>query len=114
MPDAPRELLVLLERRVADEALAQLQAVTNVTQVLAPRLALIRADPEAVARAAGIQGVLGVYDDHPEVPPDLTPSERVFVSSWEARRQPKARPGNGLPWDTPGFLPPDSPADRRR
>ena len=114
MPDAPHELLVILEASLADEALAQLRAVANVTQVLTPRLALVQADPETTARAARIRGVLDVYDDAvSELPADLTPSERVFVSAWEARRQPKTRPGEGLSWDAPGFLPPDPPVHRR-
>jgi hypothetical protein len=114
VPDAPHEVLVLLEPRLADEALAQLRAVAVVTQVLPPRLALVRADPETMGRAAQIAGVRDVYDDTPpELPPDLTPAERLFVSAWEARRQPKTRPGEGLPWDAPGFQPPDSPAHRR-
>jgi hypothetical protein len=115
MPDPPRELLLVLERRVADQALAQVRAVANVTQVLEPRLALVRADPEIAARVARVEGVLGVYEDAvPEIPPDLTSSERTFVSAWEARRQPKTRTGEGLPWDAPGHLPPDPPVDRRR
>ena len=108
------EFLVILETRSADEALVRLRAVANVTQVLPPRLAIVEAERETAARVARIEGVLGVYDDAvPEVPPDLTPSERVFVSAWEARRQPKTRPGEGLSWDAPGFLPPDPPGQRR-
>jgi hypothetical protein len=114
MPDPQREFLVILEPRLADKTLAQLRAIANVTQVLAPRLALVRADPETMARAAQIGGVLDVSDDTlPELPQDLSPSERLFVSAWEARRQPKTRPGEGLSWDAPGFLPPDPPVDRR-
>jgi hypothetical protein len=114
MPDAPPELLVILEPRLADEALAQLRGVANVTQVLVPRLALVRADPEIVERVARIEGVADVYEDAvSELPADLTPSERVFVSAWEARRQPKTRAGEGLPWDAPGFLPPDPPIHHR-
>jgi hypothetical protein len=114
MPDPLREFLVILEPRLADKTLAQLRAIANVTQVLAPRLALVRADPETMARIAQIGGVLDVSDDTlPELPQELTPSERLFVSAWEARRQPKIRPGEGLSWDAPGFLPPDSPVDRR-
>jgi hypothetical protein len=113
MPDAPREFLVILEPRLADGALAQLRAVTNVTQVIG-RLVLVQADPEAVARAVRIGGVLHVHEEAlPEPPPDLTPSERMFVSAWKARQQPKTRPGEGLSWDAPGFLPPDPPAYRR-
>lgn len=114
MPDPRREFLVVLEPRLADLALAHLRATGNVTQVLAPRLALVRADPDAMARAAQIEGVLNVSDDTlPELPQDLTPSERLFVSAWEARRQPKTRPGEGLSWDAPGFLPPDPPVNSR-
>jgi hypothetical protein len=114
MRDPLREFLVVLEPSLADKTLAQLRAITNVTQVLAPRLALVRADPETIARVAQMEGVLDVSDDTlPELPQELTPSERLFVSAWEARRQPKIRPGEGLPWDAPGFLPPDSPAARR-
>jgi hypothetical protein len=110
MPEALRELLAVLEPGLADEALAQLRAVANITQVLPPRLALIRADPDTMARARRIQGVLDVYEDvAPALPLDLTPSERVFISAWQARRQPKTRRGEGLSWDAPGFLPPDPP-----
>jgi hypothetical protein len=114
MTDPPRELLVLLDPRRGGEALSQLQSVVSVTQMLPPRLALVRADPGATHRVTDIEGVLGVYDDAPpENPPDLTPEERVFVSAWEARRQPKTRRGEGLSWDAPGFQPPDPPTDRR-
>ena len=114
MSDPLREFLVVLEPLLADKTLAQLRAITNVTQVLAPRLVLVRTDPETIAHVAQMEGVLDVSDDIlPELPQELTPSERLFVSAWEARRQPKIRPGEGLPWDAPGFLPPDSSADRR-
>jgi hypothetical protein len=114
MPDPPREYLVLLEPRLADSALPRLQAIGNVTQVLAPRLALVRAEPSTMARAIQIEGVLHVSDDSlPELPQDLTPSERLFISAWESRRQPKTRTGDGLSWDAPGLLPPDSPGNRR-
>ena len=69
MPDPLREFLVLLEPRSADTTLAQLRAIANVTQVLAPRLALVRADSDTMARAAQIGGVLDVSDDTlPELP----------------------------------------------
>jgi hypothetical protein len=41
----------------------QLRAIANVTQVLAPRLALVQADPETMARAAEIESVLAMSDD---------------------------------------------------
>jgi hypothetical protein len=114
MPDPLREFLVILDPRLADQTLAQLRAIATVTQVLAPRLALVRADAETMARAAQLGGVLAVSDDTlPELPQDLTSSERLFISAWEVRRQPKTRPGEGFSWDAPGFLPPDTPVDCR-
>jgi hypothetical protein len=114
MTDPPRELLVMIDPGLGDQALHRLRAVASVTQVLPPRLALVGADPEATDRVTGVVGVLGVYDDTlPDRPPDLTPAEDVFISAWEARRHPKTRRGEGLPWDAPGFLPPDPPTDRR-
>jgi hypothetical protein len=110
--EAPSELLAILEPRLATEALAQLRLVANVTQVLAPRLALVQADPEGRSRAAALGG-LHLYEGViSELPPDLTPSERVFIAAWEARRRTKTRIGEGLSWDAPGFLPPDAPTNR--
>ena len=107
MPDVPRELLIVLESRPASETLAQLRAVANVTQVFPPRLALVQAGPHAGTRIARIQGVLHVLDDPArKLPADLTPAERIFAAAWQARQQPKTRPGEGLPWDAPGFEPP--------
>lgn len=112
---APREYLVVLETRAAAAALVQLRAVATVTQRLAPRLALIRAEAEALERASRIAGVLGVYAAAPSnLPPDLTPAERTFIAAWETRQQSKSRPGEGLSWDTPGFTPPDARTDREQ
>src|SRR5215469_12413436 len=110
MPDAPHELLIVLESRSASETLARLRAVANVTQVFPPRLALVQAGPDARTRIARIEGVLDALDDPARaLPADLTPAERIFAAAWQARRQPKTRPGEGLPWDAPGFEPPDRP-----
>ena len=110
MPDAPRELLIVLDSQPASETLARLRAVATVTQVFPPRLALVQAGPDARTRVAGIQGVLHVLDDPArELPADLTPAERIFAAAWQARQQPKTRTGEGLPWDAPGFEPPGRP-----
>jgi hypothetical protein len=111
MPDAPREDLVVLESASAKEALAELGGVADVTQVLAPRLVLIRAYPKVLKQVARIKGVVGVYHDTSPDLPDLEPNERVFISAWEARRRPKTRPGDQLSWDSPGFNAPDAPTD---
>jgi len=114
MSPAPRELLVILEGDAPDAALAHLRSVADVTQVLAPRLALVRADEASTTRAEQIAGVLGVYDDTPpELPHDLTSSELLFISAWAQRAEAKVRPGEGLSWDAPGFEPPDPPAHPR-
>jgi hypothetical protein len=110
MSDSSRELLVFLEPDLADQALAQLRAMVDVTQVLLPRLVLVRADPEALPRVSGIRGVADVHNEASfEHPPGLSSAERLFVSAWQARQQPKIRPGEGRNWDAPGFLPPDPP-----
>ena len=110
MPDAPRELLIVLDSQPASETLARLRAVATVTQVFPPRLALVQAGPDARTRIARIQGVLHVLDNSARnLPADLTPAECAFAAAWQARQQPKTRPGEGLPWDAPGFEPPDQP-----
>lgn len=114
MPNASDECLVVLELPVAGAALAQLRAVAVVTQVLAPRLALVRADAETMARIATFSGVGAVYcDTPPTLEPAPTPAERVFVAAWAMRRRPKTRRGDGLSWDTPGFDAPDLPKQDR-
>jgi hypothetical protein len=110
MPDAPRELLIVLESRTASETLARLRAVASVTQVFPPRLALVQAGPDAMTRVVRIHGVLHVLDGPArKLPADLTPAERIFAAAWQARQQPKTRAGDGLPWDAPGFEPPGPP-----
>lgn len=39
----------------------------------------------------------------------LAPAELLFVEAWQTRLDgpPKVRPGDGRPWDEPGFQPPD-------
>jgi hypothetical protein len=112
MQDPPREDLVVLDPGTAGQTLAQLRKIANVTQVLAPRLVLVRAEPALRARIAGVAGVLGVYSDVPPELADLAPAERVFISAWQTRGAPKQRAGDGLSWDAPGFMPPDAPDDK--
>ena len=115
MTDVPRERLVILEPGAASAARAKIGAVAAVTQVLEPRLLLIRADAKAAESVARIAGVTGVYEALPaELPSDLTPAERAFVGGWAARGEPKTRPGEGLPWDAPGHLAPDGPGKRQK
>ncbi|WP_328614056.1 hypothetical protein OHS18_38265 [Amycolatopsis sp. NBC_00355] len=36
----------------------------------------------------------------------LDARSRLFVGAWQAGKEPKTRPGDGLSWDAPGFTPP--------
>ena len=88
--------------------MAELQARETVTQTLPPRFALVvdHKDASSLQRS----DVLGVYEERFDGPRDtLTVAENAFVSAWESRRRPKERLGEGLSWDSPGFLPPDPP-----
>ena len=114
MADVSRELLVILEPSLASEALDQARSIANVTQVLAPRLVLVRAEPDTIARVARIRGVIGVYDDTlPKLTLNFTAPERSFAAAWAMRQHPKTRTGENLSWDAPGFLPPDRPPQSR-
>jgi len=113
MSDAPRERLVILDLRLGQSVIAELRSVADVTQMMPPRIVLLRSDAATAARIAQMPGVVSLHDATlGEVPSDLTPSERTFVSAWELRQRPKDRRGEGLSWDAPGFKPPDPPADR--
>jgi xanthine dehydrogenase molybdopterin-binding subunit B len=65
------------------------------------------------ARLENMPGDVQVFTaaDRPR-PPDvagLSEAETLFVDAWRSRldRPAKVRPGDGLPWDAPGFEPPD-------
>ncbi len=104
------ESLVVLDTEQAERALSDLRGIAQVTQLLPPRLALVRSGGAALA---ALPGVVSVHDSAAaELPADLTENERMFVAAWQARSAadgPKTRSGDGLPWDAPGFEPPDSP-----
>jgi len=45
----------------------------------------------------------------------LDPGTRLFVQAWRDKQSSKPeRPGEGLPWDAPGFQPPGRPTPRNR
>ncbi len=104
----PSEVLVVVDdpARYA-AAVAALRRVGVVTQLLPPRLAVVR-----IAPGSDLPHVPGttVYVGRPDV--DLSKSERIFVDAWLARDQPKDRVGDGLPWDAPGFEAPDWSPDQ--
>jgi hypothetical protein len=112
----PAELLVRVDDDEAADTLARLGERFRVTQVAPPRLAVVEQEPGT--HEAGLRDIPGVVAvAGPEVPDDfrkgLSPEEALFVAAWERRMQePQSedRPGEGLPWDAPGFSPPDPQA----
>jgi hypothetical protein len=111
MNDTPREVLVVFGQQASERTLNQLKKATSVTQVLLPRLVLIRAEPEIFKAIAHLDGVLGVYEKAPLEILNLTSAERVFIAAWETRGSQKQRAGDRLSWDSPGFVAPDPPND---
>ena len=64
------------------------------------------------AAARGTAGAVAVAGDR-QVLQELDDGARLFVEAWlTPPRDAKDRPGDGLPWDAPGFLPPDPPPGR--
>lgn len=113
------EFLVVLDpasaTAAAEAPLPALRAAARVTQVMSDRVVLVQAEgPELVATLRAVPGVALVLTE-PEAEPSvddavgLDEKERLFVAAWRARARPKQRPGEGLDWDAPGFLPPDRP-----
>ena len=109
------ELLVILGGERAAEALNQLRNSYRVTQSASPRVVVIEAGPGEAGRLRAIPGVKVVTAG--ELPSEgmegLDDGEALFVEAWVSRINElplKQRPGEGLPWDAPGFIPPDPPA----
>lgn len=119
MAAEPVQLLVVLDEDEADAALERLRGAFRVTQVAHPRLAVVettRGAGQASLRAIpGVVEVAGA-DVPAELMDSLRPEEELFVMAWSRRMTEglrKERPGEGLPWDAPGFTPPDDPRDER-
>lgn len=110
-----RELLVILSGERTEEALKQLSAKYNVQQVASPRVLVVEGTQNELAGLRAVPGVLAATAG--ELPPTvlegLDQSETLFVAAWLSRTKEgpsKQRPGEGLSWDAPGFVPPDPPA----
>lgn len=83
----------------------------RVTQKVSPRVFLVEADAIEELRALkGVRAVLGLGENaDDDLRRDLTPTELLFIDAFAQRARPKVRPGEGLSWDSEGFLPPDPP-----
>jgi hypothetical protein len=114
------EILVVLETACdglpPPDAGAALRAFGPLTGRLRPRLALLDAPPERAADVARLSGVAGAFtaDPPPALRDTFTAAEALFVDAWLARHADEPPPpGDGLPWDSPGRLPPDLPPTSR-
>jgi hypothetical protein len=110
------EILVILEATAPGvpptNIIRSLRAFGSVVGRLPPRLVLLAAPGEQAVDVAMVPGVAGAFTE--EVPPEIlatfSETERLFVDAWMARHAPQPPPpGDGLPWDSPGRLPPDLP-----
>jgi hypothetical protein len=96
--------------------LEALRQHVRVSQECQPRLALVTVPTSAVPLLEALPFVAGVYDTPPpaEVLATLGEGELLFVRAWLTRRADPDhhgdddRPGQGLPWDAPGYQPPDA------
>ncbi|MEU0878226.1 hypothetical protein ABZ345_06475 [Lentzea sp. NPDC005914] len=70
-----------------------------VVQLLPPRILLISASKESSELPEG-----AFYADRVEFTP--TAAEKLFIEASRKRMEAKDRPGDGLPWDAPGYTPP--------
>lgn len=114
-----KEWLIILSDEGADEARKRLSAHHRIVQVASPRVVVVQSpekvEPDMPLRS--IPGVVTVTDGEapPEVMEGLDESEALFVAAWSSRIKQgpsKERRGEGLPWDAPGFEPPDPPIYR--
>lgn len=105
-----RPVLVLLPERSAPAELARLRLLYRVSSLLEPRIAILEVSEGELAILVQRQGLDGVYPDTipAEVLSRLHPQEQLFVAAWSLQRaaRQKQRPGEGLPWDAPGFQAP--------
>lgn len=86
-----------------------------------PRVQVLRASPADLATiatrarfaaAGGSDGQAEIAGDDAIIQ-ELDDGARLFVEAWlTPPRDPSDRPGDGLPWDAPGFQPPDPPPGR--
>jgi hypothetical protein len=86
-----------------------------------PRVVVLRADADGLPAIAGAcrLAIARGTDDRVEVVGDLAVLDelddgaRLFVEAWRTPRSSASatrdRAGDGLPWDAPGFEPPDPP-----
>ena len=102
------ELLLILEPSPVAGHLAERY---RITQRASPRVLIVEGANGAVKdelqRIEGVKAVLEPGERPPsELRRSLSAAELIFVDAYAQRGASKSRPGDGLAWDTEGFLPP--------
>ena len=110
------ERLVILGNDEAEAALLELSRRWPVAHLLSRRVVVVKHLPgHSDTEISMIPGVAAVTSTSvpPEVLSTLDETETLGAAAWTARKtEPKkARRGDGLDWDAPGFTPPDPPTD---
>jgi hypothetical protein len=115
--NSTRPVLVLLPEVGASAGLHRLRGTYRVVSLLEPRIAILEVSEGELTQLRQDRSIAAVYQDTipPEVLQRLHPQERLFVKAWNLQRatQGKGRPGEGLPWDAPGFQAPGPPSRER-
>lgn len=104
---ATEHLLVVDEPERFEAIVAAVGATAPVIQQLPPRLAIV-ASPASGQQLPQVSGATW-YREGAAIDERLSAEELLFVTAWRQRRRTKDRPGEGLPWDAPGYQPPDAP-----
>jgi hypothetical protein len=107
------ELLIIL-KNAGDEALQYMKTNHRVLHLISPRVMVIqRPEGDHALNLRDVSNVEATIEPGDEVPveilQDLNETEALSARAWTHRAKPKTRPGEGLSWDAPGFVPPDPP-----
>ena len=106
------DVLVVMDAGQAPGALARLEGLGRVRQQLPPRLVVMAVAGDRLTDVLGVPGVQAVARcGEPVDVSSPSAAEQLFLAAWVESTRPKQRPGEGQPWDAPGFLPPDRPGD---
>lgn len=110
---APTERLLVLDQHAGD-VLADLGSA--VRHQVSARVAVVVVDDVRAEQLRRHPRVRAMTDTAPEpaVMATLGPDEQLFIGAWLLESEEAMRPGDGLPWDAPGFDPPDPPDGRSR
>lgn len=108
--------LIALDSDAPADTRARIAGIGRLAQAMPPRLMVVEAPAEAAVRLATMTGVrlLAGADSASALSEPLSDGEQLFVDGFfAARRKPGPMPGESLPWDAPGFSPPDPPPGRQ-